>query len=151
MANKLLSESNLKAACSVTEMTKILCLSRARFYQLQKGGFFPMPLYCIRTRKPYFDKNLQKKCLQVRQTGIGFNNHPILFNAPRQTQPTNKKPKVDKKLADLADALKKTGIEISHTQLQQAIQTLYPNGLSQIDEGVVIRDLFKYFKQGESI
>ena len=110
-----------------------------------------MPLYCIRTRKPYFDKNLQKQCLQVRQTGIGFNNHPILFNAPRQSQPSIKRPKVDNKLKDLAQTLKQMGIQANHTQLHQAIQSLYPDGLSQIDEGVVIRDLFKYFKQGESI
>ena len=151
MTRKLLSDTNMKAVCSVTELTMMVGLSRARFYQLQKGGYFPMPIYCIRTRKPFFNMSLQKQCLQVRQTGIGFNHRPILFNSPRQSQPPNKRPKVDKKLTDLADALKKTGIEISHTQLQQAIQTLYPNGLSQIDEGVVIRDLFKYFKQGESI
>ena len=150
MTNKLLSESNLKAACSVTEMTKILCLSRARFYQLQKQGFFPMPIYCIKTRKPYYDKNLQKKCLQVRQFGIGYNNHPILFNAPRQDQPINKKPKVDKKFTDLADALKKMGMNVSHTEIHQAIQTLYPDGFDHAEEGVVIRELFRFFKQGES-
>ena len=150
MANKLLSESNLKAACSVTEMTKILCLSRARFYQLQKQGFFPMPLYCIRTRKPYFDMSLQKQCLQVRQTGIGFNNHPILFNAPRQTQLTNKRPKRDGKLTEISEALKKMGMDIGHNQIREAVQTLYPSGLDEIDEGVVIRELFRFFKQGES-
>jgi len=122
MANKLLSDTNLKNVCSVTEMTKMLCLSRARFYQLQKQGYFPMPVYCIRTHKPYYDKTLQKQCLQVRQMGIGFNNHPILFNAPRQSQTINKKPKVDKKLAELAQTLKQMGIQASHTQLQEAIQ-----------------------------
>jgi len=151
MASKLLSESNMKAACSVTEMTKTLGLSRARFYQLQKQGYFPLPLYCIQTRKPYYDKTLQKKCLQVRQMGIGFNNHPILFNNPRQAQPSIKKPKSDKKHPDLADALKKMGMDIGHNQLQQAINSLYPGGLDDKDEGVVIRELFRHFKQGESI
>ena len=150
MANKLLSDTNLKAACSVTEITKMLCLSRARFYQLQKQGYFPMPLYRIQTRKPYYDNTLQKQCLQVRQTGIGFNNHPILFNSPRQTQPTNKRPKRDGKLTEFSEALKKMGMEIGRNQLQQAVQSLYPDGLDHKDEGVVIRELFRYFKQKES-
>ncbi len=53
-------DNDLKAVCSVTELTKKLGLSRARFYQLQKMGVFPMPIYCTRTIRPFYPLELQQ-------------------------------------------------------------------------------------------
>ena len=50
----MLSNNDFKAVCSVTELAKNLDMSRARFYQLQKLGVFPEPVYCIRTKRPFY-------------------------------------------------------------------------------------------------
>ena len=41
-----------KAIVTVSEMARMCGLSRARFYQLQKAGIFPSPVYDVSTRRP---------------------------------------------------------------------------------------------------
>ena len=50
MNNKKMS--NLKPIVSISEMVKMLQLSRARFYQLLQMEFFPKPLYDNRSKRP---------------------------------------------------------------------------------------------------
>jgi len=74
------SDYDLKTVCSVSELAKKLDLSRARFYQLQKKGVFPVPVYCTRTKRPFYSSALQQKCINIRKTGIGFDGRPVIFN-----------------------------------------------------------------------
>ena len=55
----------LKAAVTVAEMARMCGLSRARFYQLQKAGVFPVPQVNPSTKRPFYDQELQKVCLEV--------------------------------------------------------------------------------------
>ena len=77
MSNKKMSIS--KQIVSVTEMAKMLQLSRARFYQLLQSGFFPKPKIDERSKRPYFDMTLQQKCLECKQSGIGVDRSFMLF------------------------------------------------------------------------
>src|ERR1700722_6365442 len=78
---------------SVSEMARRCGLSRARFYQLQKAGIFPSPVYMVSTRRPIYDQLLQDVCLEVRRTNCGVNGKPILFYARRQhSAPVRTKP-----------------------------------------------------------
>jgi len=61
----------LKPIISVTEMAKMLNLSRARLYQLLEQGIFPQPIYDLRTHRPLYDAKLQERCLEIRNSGIG--------------------------------------------------------------------------------
>jgi hypothetical protein len=72
-----------KAVVTVSEMARMCGLSRARFYQLQKAGIFPLPLYDVSTRRPIYDEKAQKVCLEVRRRNCGVNNKSILFYARR--------------------------------------------------------------------
>jgi len=99
-----------KAIVTVSQMARMVGLSRARFYQLQKAGAFPPPLYAVETRRPIYDEELQKVCLEVRRRNCGVNGKPILFYARRVTlppasarNPTPKRPKNEH--AGLIDAL----------------------------------------------
>lgn len=67
------------AVCSVSEMARRLGLSRARFYQLVKSGVFPPPLRSG-TRRPSYPCDLQEQCLAIRETRVGFNGLPVLFD-----------------------------------------------------------------------
>jgi len=83
----MLSNNELKAVCSVTEMAGKLGLSRARFYQLQKTGVFPAPVYCVRTKRPLYPLDLQQECLDTRKTGIGHNGQPIVLTLHEKKNP----------------------------------------------------------------
>ena len=76
-----------KAAVTVTEMARMVGLSRARFYQLVNEGVFPPPVYCVRTRRPIYVEDLQKVCLEVRQRHCGVNGRLVLFYSARATVP----------------------------------------------------------------
>ena len=88
MSSKNTSSENLKAVCSVSEMAQLVGLSRSRFYQLQKQGVFPHPLYDIATKRPFYPQHLQKRCLEIRNTGIGDNSQRILFYTQRIGHPS---------------------------------------------------------------
>ena len=145
----MLSDNDLKAVCSVTELAKKLGLSRARFYQLQKMGVFPKPVYCIRTKRPFYPLDLQQKCIDIRKTGIGHNGQLILFYTSRKNKFRKSPSQSDRKYEELTDVLSKMGLNVTCKKVKNAINVLYPGGLAQCpDEGMVIRDLFRYFKQG---
>jgi hypothetical protein len=54
-----------KAVVTVSEMARMVGLSRARFYQLVEAGVFPPPVYCVSTRRPMYVEELQTICLTV--------------------------------------------------------------------------------------
>jgi hypothetical protein len=73
-----------KAVVSVAEMARMCSLSRARFYQLVESGVFPLPLYRIDTKRPFFTQEMQEICLGVRRKNSGVNGRPVLFYARRR-------------------------------------------------------------------
>ena len=80
----------IKQAVTVSEMARMCGLSRARFYQLI-GTAFPYPVYSVSTRRPFFDQELQKVCLEVRRRNCGIDGKPILFYSRRLDLPAPKK------------------------------------------------------------
>jgi hypothetical protein len=140
--------SNLKPVISIVEACKLVNLSRARFYQLLEQGIFPQPLYHIRTKRPYYDTDLQKKLLEIRDTCVGDNGDLVLFYSPRKTKSTStpKKKKVDPMIKELAEILNSMGLETTTNRVKQGLAEIYPDGIGSVDQGVVIRELFRSIK-----
>ena len=142
------SDGNLKAVCSVTELAKTLGLSRARVYQLQKTGVFPMPVYCIHTRRPFYTLDLQQECIAIRKTGIGYNGQPIVFNAPRKNKSGTSHDQTNHEFEELAGYLKGLGLNVPLDKVKTAVKTLYPQGLPEHpDKGRIIKELYKNLNQ----
>src|SRR5689334_21388511 len=72
-----------KAVATVRDVARMVGLSPARFYQLQKSGVFPMPVYDVNTRRPVYTEEQQRQCLDVRRRNCGVNGKPVLFYARR--------------------------------------------------------------------
>ncbi|MHB9070223.1 MAG: helix-turn-helix transcriptional regulator [Sedimentisphaerales bacterium] len=142
--------SNLKPIISISEMCKILNLSRGRFYQLLKSGFFPKTLTDDRSKRPYYNQELQGKCIECRQTGIGVDGSYMLFYSSRKTETVSemksRKKKIDPALKELTDTLKTMGIETTVEQVQRSLSEIYPDGTEKVEQGVVIRELFRFLK-----
>jgi hypothetical protein len=141
--------SSLKPIISISELCQMLQLSRARYYQLVESGFFPKPLYDERSKRPYYDITLQKKLLESRETGIGVDGSFLLFYSPRKKERVSqmKRKKVDPVTQELGEILESMGIETAFEEVQKALNTLYPDGTEGMDQGIVTRELYRFFKQ----
>jgi hypothetical protein len=145
---KTQKSSNLKPIISIAEMASMLNLSRSRFYQLLDEGILPMPIYCIRTKRPLYNEELQEQCLKVKETNVGVNGTYILFYNPRVNANSAKKTKskTNPIYKELAETLNNMGLNVSGGQISAALTEIYPNGIDNTDQGVVIRDLFRKLK-----
>ncbi len=142
-----------KAVVSVAEMARLVGLSRRRFYQLM-GTAFPYPVYCVATKRPFYDEELQGVCLEVRRRNCGIDGKPVLFYARRAVvapkkaprQPAKAKTKHDEH-ADLREGLRRLGLPtVTSADVEAAIKTVYPSGAGQTDQGEVLRALFLHLR-----
>jgi hypothetical protein len=139
-----------KAVVTVSEMARMVGLSRARFYQLQKAGVFPPPVYDVATHRPVYPEELQKVCLEVRRRNFGVNGRAVLFyarRAPITTPPAKPKKETPKppknEHADLIDALHGLGLASATTaQVGAAVRELFPRGTAGVAEAEVVRAVF---------
>lgn len=143
-------KNEIKAAVSVTEMARMVGLSRQRFHQLVKSGVFPQPLYDEETRRPYFDAVLQQSCLEVRRRNCGVNGKPVLFysRGPRSSalsRPVKKRPvqRDEGKHSDLIDGLKGLGLtNVTAAQVDAVVVELYPGGTTGVPPADLLRAVF---------
>ncbi len=143
-------EQSRKAFVSVVDLCEMLGLSKSRFYAMMKAGVFPKPIRTAACKRSVFDADLQQKCLEIRQTGIGHNGQPVLFNRKRQKSTSRKfrqdHPPISKEHAELVEAMKSLGLTVKPEEVQTALQNLYPNGRGGIDDGEVLRQLFLHLR-----
>jgi hypothetical protein len=145
----------MKAAVTISEMARMVGLSRARFYQLI-GTAFPWPVYSLSTKRPFFNEDLQKVCLEVRRRNCGVDGRPVLFYArqhehsltPRPTpkrKPISKPkaPPPDDGLLDILEGVRSLGLTMTtYAQVEAAVKTAFPNGTREVPKGEVIRAVF---------
>jgi hypothetical protein len=140
--------SETKTAVSVAEMSRMVGLSRARFYQLI-GTAFPHPVYDVETRRPYYDEEAQRLCLEVRRRNCGVDGKPILFYARRPVttaMPRKRTLNIQKPNIALLEGLKSLGLVVNSAQVEAAIKMLFPRGIEHVDQGEVIRSAFIHLK-----
>jgi hypothetical protein len=137
----------LKQVATVAEVARMVGLSRARFYQLQREGVFPWPAYDVRTRRPAYLEDQQRECLEVRRRNCGINGQPVLFYARRiGTMATIRRPATDGSLARHVETVEYLrGLGLTHAtaaQVEAALRAEYPNGTDGEDRGAVLGRLF---------
>ena len=146
-----------KVAVSVAEMSRMINLSRSRFYQLI-GSAFPEPCRNENGR-PYYDEQQQELCIDVRRRNCGVDGKPILFYAPRHSTPaTTRSPKKSRdrkadnnKYSDILDGVKALGLTTTTMdQVSAAMQELFPRWEHGSDLGEVIRQVFLSLKHNNS-
>jgi len=137
-----------KSFVTVSEMADLCQLSRSRFYDLIGAGAFPKPIQHPSKKRPMYDRGLQQKCLEIKETGIGANGTPVLFNRkPNKGSLPRKKPQ-EKKAAhsDLLEALKGLGLVTTAQTVEESLAALFPTGHAGIDQGDVIRKVFLHLQ-----
>ena len=151
-----MNETNLKEAVSVAEMARMVGLSRARFYQLQRDGVFPSPVYCICTHRPLYTEEQQGICIEVKRRNFGINSRPILFYtargisrprpAARRSRPTSAP--ANGRHVELVESLKALGLgSVTAAQVERAVALAFPAGTAGIDEAEQVRAVFLHLRR----
>jgi hypothetical protein len=140
--------NDIEEVCPVNKLAKKLGLSRPRFYQLQKVGVFPPPVYSIWTKRPMYPQSLQQICMEIRRRGIGYNGLPIIFYSERSDKTDPSRQRSEGNYKEIASALENFGIAVSPGQVRKAVSVVFPNGLA-LDkfDGPALGRLCLYFKQ----
>lgn len=145
-----------KSIVSVSEMARMVGLSRQRFHQL-RGSAFPEADYNPETKRPYYNAEKQQVCLDVRQRNCGIDGKPILFYARRNDVGVVRKPQKKKstkvsngKFDHITEAIRALGMKTNSEKVGEAINSLFPNGIEHTDEAEVIRSVFLHLKQSEA-
>jgi hypothetical protein len=139
-----------KSVITVSEMADLCQLSRSRFYDLIEAGVFPKPVQHPSSKRPMYDRALIEKCLEIKETGIGANGLPVLFNRkPTKAGQNRLRKPAQGKLQDHADllaALKGLGLTTTAQAVTEALAVLFPNGHAGMDQGDVVRKLFLHLQ-----
>lgn len=141
-----------KSVVSVTEMARMVGLSRQRLYQLM-GSTFPFPLYDVETRRPFYPEDLQQICLEVRRRNFGIDGKPVMFYAkgypPRVSRPKATPRRLPKQKQHVAviDGLAALGLPVGEDRVAAAIKQLFPGGIEGQNEAEVLRAVFLFLKR----
>ncbi len=156
-----------KDIVTVSEMARMLGLSRARFYQLLKDGVLPQPSRNASTKRPFFDREQQEQCLGVRRSHCGVNGKPVLFYSSmqpnssavlrravakkKQQTPKRRTTQQDPLFTELRRGLLQLGLaEITDTQVQSALIATHPDGHANSDTSTLLMDVFAHLSRQNS-
>jgi len=140
---------------AIGEMARMCQLSRSRFYELIANGIMPAAVYDLRTRRPMYTVDLQADCLRVRSSNIGINGKFILFYArrPTSTVPPARRTRTtvvdsaQERIGELVETLLSLGLaEIREPEVLVAVRHCFPSGTSGLNEGDIIRTLFRHLQ-----
>jgi hypothetical protein len=149
----------LKEIVTVTEMARMVRLSRARFYQLVSEGIFSAPSRNEQTGRPFFDRSQQEQCLLVRRMNRGANGKAVIFygcrlQPPPQTKrkrkqfPISRSPKKgqerqDPVVAELRHGLSQLGLtNLTDVDICRTLTNAYPDGHQGVDSAELLRTVF---------
>ena len=134
-----------KSVVSVTEMARMVGLSRARFYQLVRRGTFPLADQDTVSNRPCYFEDKQRQILEARRRNCGVDGKAILFYSRRrdlgQTKavPRPTKPKVKgNQYADVIDFLDKVKITMTTAQVEAVVKEEFPKGTEGKDTGTIV-------------
>jgi len=87
-----MDEEPLPAAITVSAMARTVGLSRSRFHQLIRSGFFELPSRHPVSGRPYYDPEQQRRCTEARRSCLGINGQIVIFyDRPVRSNPGNGK------------------------------------------------------------
>lgn len=156
------------SSVSVSDMARMVGLSRSRFHQLLQSGVFPKPAIDPESKRPFYDSVGQSVCLQVRQRNCGVNGKRVLFYArpfgthltpkprpvgdqrsssARNKKAAKQKPAASKpsKLDLLVEGLKSLGLpNVTAAEASAAIHQVFPIDAQRPSDEEVLLRVFRY-------
>ena len=150
-------EEQVPEIVSINQLCTLMGISRSRYYQILSEGLICPPVHSD-SKRPYFTRELALKNLAVKKNNIGVNGKICVFYncnrsssfSPKKNKPI-KKTKQSNKHGDLIEGLNSLGIQsIKESQVEDAINKCFPNGVDQVDEGEVLKRVYCLIKEQNS-
>ena len=149
-----------RAAVSVSEMARMCAMSRSRFHDLIRDGVMPQPIYCVRTRRPFFDLRLQAVCLEVRATNTAVDGRYVMFYRERGVTRQAARPRriaerqeagSMPRHAALLDGLRALGMtDATESGVDAAVRACFPSGAAGEDQGQVLRSVWQHLRRSNA-
>ena len=139
----------------MSQMAKLLYLSRSRLYQLIDNGVLLNPVYLITNKRPIYTMQMVMRNLEVKKNNVGVNGQVIMFYSPRNiihsekinAVKTEKKKLPNNQYKELIDELAELGLgEVSVTDVGSAISELFPDGTEKVGQDEILTSVFRYIK-----
>ena len=160
------NQAPVKEIVSVTEMSRMCRLSRARFYQLIGEGIFPEPSRNEQTGRPFFSCDQQEQCLLIRHANKGANGKALIFYGCRldvaRPQPrkrsvsasrkrTTRQDQPDPAITTLCHGLAQLGMPgVADRKVRAALADTYPDGHRDVDSAELLRVVFGELQRRDS-
>ena len=148
-------EMPLKEIVTISEMSRMCRLSRARFYQLIHEKVFPTPSRNKQTGRPFFNRAQQEQCLLIRRVNKGANGKAVIFYgcrpqaAPRlpskrKQLPISKPRKTqDPLIVELRHGLTQLGVAtVTDSNIREAMAQACPDGHRDVESAELLRLVF---------
>ena len=153
------------AYMTVSAHIRQLGLSRARYYDLLAEGFFLPPVYLVSNRRPLYTAEIAERNVLAKAVGIGaVTGEPRVFYAPRRGEGTagsapprrprrssssGRRSQID--IGSIVAALGSLGMQgVQEDSVAQVVTDLFPGGTNGMQEGDVIRAVFRRLRQGQT-
>lgn len=151
----MMKEYEIGDVVSIQQLCSLLSISRSRYHQLVNAGYLAPPVYTMDSRRAYFTRDLAEKNLSVVRNNVGLNGKVCLFYHTRRrtgkgpVQPANSSNQAPPRKADfscqeLIEQLSLLGLkEVKLAQVEMVISKLYPDGIQNVDEGEVLKTVYR--------
>ena len=143
----------MRAAVTVSQMARMLNLSRARFYELIHRGVFLAPVYSTANRRPLYTADMQQRNLDVRRSQRGINDEYVMFyerqspsRVERSTRSTGRSKGNNGKRTGLIHGLRSLGMEATAEQIDEAMGVCFPDGSEGMNESEVLRVVYRHLR-----
>jgi len=149
---------NLPPYINMSNMAKLLNLSRSRLYQLIDQGILLKPVYLLNNKRPVYTREMAMRNLEVKNSNVGINREVIMFYSarvpvtttkPKKTANKAKDPKPENaRYADLIDALESLGLEgVISSEIDAAIRDCFPEEMPDMTDDETLIAIFRYLKR----
>lgn len=120
-----------------------------------------MPLYLVKSKRPFYDARLRDECLEIRRSGLAANGEPVFFYPKRVGVPVSRssssarKKKLTKQAANpiverLIALLRGLGIDNPTPKaVADALSDCYPDGIGDRGEGELVAEVFRHMRAVE--
>ncbi len=157
-----IENNNIPAVVSMSQMAKLLQLSRSRLYQLVDSDVLLPPLYLLSNKRPIYTKEMALKNMDVKFNNVGINGQIVMFYSARNvvhsvnklngnSESRPKKPNSNKNYKVLIEELECLGLDdITEKQIESAITEIFPDGTKNINQDEILTSVFRYIKRQNS-
>ncbi len=152
-----MKEDYIPEFVSIPTMCSLMGISRSRYYQLLTGSFILPPIYSLENKRAYFTREMAERNIAVIRNNCGLNGKICLFyNTSRRTGSSPVKPAKSREqrpksasenknpYQDLIDRLDCLGLsDVKSSQIEAVLKEIYPEGIQNVDEGEVLKSLYR--------